>query len=90
MGLEVAGVDMLEGSSGPKILEINSSPGLEGIERASGVDVATAIVQHAERVVTRHKGRRKRAVDARILDAIELERTVAKVRPPRSGRQAAR
>src|SRR5215831_10944274 len=71
MGLEVAGVDMLEGSNGPKILEINSSPGLEGIERASGVDVATAIVQRAERIVTRHKGARaKRAVDARIMDAI--------------------
>jgi hypothetical protein len=52
--------------------------------------VATAIVQHAERIVSRHKGRRKRAVDARILDAIELERTVAKVRAPRSGRTAAR
>ena len=77
--------------SGPKILEINSSPGLEGIERASGVDVATAIVQHAERFVRRGKGRRsKRAVDARILEAIELERTVAKVRAPRSGRTAAR
>jgi ribosomal protein S6--L-glutamate ligase len=85
MGLEVAGVDMLEGSNGPKILEINSSPGLEGIERASGVDVATAIVQHAERIVSRHKGRRKRAVDARILDAIELERTVTRPR-----RQASR
>src|SRR5215470_1975236 len=90
MGLEVAGVDMLEGSGGPKILEINSSPGLEGIERASGVDVATAIVQHAERIVTRHKGPRKRAVDARIMDAIELERMVAKVRLPRSSRTAAR
>src|SRR5690348_2292038 len=90
MGLEVAGVDMLEGSSGPKILEINSSPGLEGIERASGVDVASAIVQHAERFIARHKKTRKRAVDARIVDAIELERMVAKVRPPRSGRQAAR
>ena len=48
MGLEIAGVDMLEGSEGPKILEINSSPGLEGIERASGVDVA-----RAERPATR-------------------------------------
>lgn len=56
MGLEVAGVDMLEGRDGPKILEINSSPGLEGIERTSGVDVATAIVIHAERVAQRsHK-----------------------------------
>ncbi len=48
MGLEVAGVDMLEGKSGPRVLEINSSPGLEGIERASGVDVAAAVVAHAE------------------------------------------
>src|SRR5580693_2084804 len=49
MGLEVAGVDLLESKSGPKILEINSSPGLEGIERASGIDVAGAIIAHAER-----------------------------------------
>lgn len=53
MGLEVAGVDMLESKTGPKILEINSSPGLEGIERTSGVDVAGAIVRHAERVLSR-------------------------------------
>ncbi len=59
MGLEVAGVDMLESRKGPKILEINSSPGLEGIERASGVDVAGAIVAHAERFLARRK-RRKR------------------------------
>ena len=58
MGLEVAGVDMLETREGAKILEINSSPGLEGIERASGVDVAAAIVAHAERYLARH-GRRK-------------------------------
>src|SRR5579872_1232770 len=58
MGLEIAGVDILETREGPKILEINSSPGLEGIERASGVDVAAAIVAHAERYLARH-GRRK-------------------------------
>jgi ribosomal protein S6--L-glutamate ligase len=86
MGLEIAGVDMLEGASGPKILEINSSPGLEGIERASGVDVATAIVMHAERFVTRHKSRPKRELDERISAAVEKER-VLKTRPsarPRS------
>jgi len=83
MGLEVAGVDMLEGTQGPKILEINSSPGLEGIERATGVDVATAIVQHAERFLLRQKGLRKRAVDARISDAIDQERTLPRSRSPR-------
>lgn len=58
MGLEVAGVDMLETREGPKILEINSSPGLEGIERASNVDVAGAIVAHAERYLARRKNRK--------------------------------
>jgi ribosomal protein S6--L-glutamate ligase len=60
MGLEVAGVDMLEGRDGPKILEINSSPGLEGIERTSGVDVAGAIIAHAERFVLRKREKRSR------------------------------
>ena len=60
MGLEVAGVDMLEGKDGPKILEINSSPGLEGIERASGVDVAGAIIAHAERYLEQRRKRRAR------------------------------
>lgn len=63
MGLEVAGVDMLETREGPKILEINSSPGLEGIERASGTDVATAIVIHAERCLARRKHRRPTTLD---------------------------
>jgi len=51
MGLRVAGVDMLESDAGPKIMEVNSSPGLEGIEAATGVDVAGAIVQHIEEEV---------------------------------------
>jgi ribosomal protein S6--L-glutamate ligase len=48
MGLRVAGVDMLETATGPQVLEVNSSPGLEGIEAATGVDVAGAIVAHLE------------------------------------------
>jgi ribosomal protein S6--L-glutamate ligase len=48
MGLEVAGVDMIEGDQGAQVLEVNASPGLEGIEAASGVDVAGAIVAHLE------------------------------------------
>uniref|UniRef100_UPI0025F58542 RimK family alpha-L-glutamate ligase n=1 Tax=uncultured Micrococcus sp. TaxID=114051 RepID=UPI0025F58542 len=46
MGLHVAGVDMLEGENGPLVMEVNSSPGLEGIERATGLDVAGAIVDY--------------------------------------------
>jgi ribosomal protein S6--L-glutamate ligase len=51
MGLRVAGVDMLEGRDGPMIMEVNSSPGLEGIEGATGVDVAGAVVEMIEEEV---------------------------------------
>ena len=46
MGLRVCGVDMLESESGPQVMEVNSSPGLEGIEGATGLDVAGAIVDY--------------------------------------------
>ncbi len=46
MGLRVAGVDMLESASGPQIMEVNSSPGLEGIEGATQLDVAGAVIDH--------------------------------------------
>lgn len=46
LGLEIAGVDILESDNGPLIMELNSSPGLEGIESASKVDVAGAIIEH--------------------------------------------
>ena len=46
MGLRVAGVDMLESDRGPLVMEVNSSPGLEGIETATGLDIAGAIVDY--------------------------------------------
>jgi ribosomal protein S6--L-glutamate ligase len=46
MGLRVAGVDMLEGADGPQVMEVNSSPGLEGIEAATKLDVAGAIIDY--------------------------------------------
>ncbi len=49
LGLRVAGVDMLESSDGPRVMEVNASPGLEGIERATGVDVAGEIMEYLER-----------------------------------------
>lgn len=51
MGLGVAGVDMLQSSNGPLVLEVNSSPGLEGIEAATGKDVAKEIIRYIERNV---------------------------------------
>ncbi len=46
MGLKIAGVDMLEGDEGPSIMEVNSSPGLEGIETATELDIAGAVVDY--------------------------------------------
>lgn len=49
VGLEVAGVDMVRSNTGPKLLEVNSSPGLEGIEAATGVDVAGKMIECLEK-----------------------------------------
>tara|TARA_R110002096_G_scaffold8239_11_gene34628 strand:+ start:14048 stop:15226 length:1179 start_codon:yes stop_codon:yes gene_type:complete len=46
MGLRVAGVDMLEGKTGPQIMEVNSSPGLEGIETCTGLDIAGTVIEY--------------------------------------------
>ena len=51
MGLGVCGVDLLRSNHGPVVMEVNSSPGLEGIEGASGKDVAGIIIQHLEKRV---------------------------------------
>lgn len=51
LGAGVAGVDLIESRSGPLVLEVNSSPGLEGIERATGEDVASAVLEHLESLV---------------------------------------
>jgi len=60
LGLNVAGVDLLRSGRGPLVIEVNSSPGLEGMERASGVDVAGAMIEflehHARRGETQTRG----------------------------------
>jgi len=48
LGLNVAGVDLLRSNHGPVVMEVNSSPGLEGIERATGLDIADRIVRYIE------------------------------------------
>jgi ribosomal protein S6--L-glutamate ligase len=49
MGLNVAGVDLLRSNHGPLVMEVNSSPGLEGIEKTTGVDVAKSIIEFMEK-----------------------------------------
>ncbi len=57
MGLNVCGVDLLRTHHGPVVMEVNSSPGLEGIEKATGIDVATKIIEYVETHVTPHHTR---------------------------------
>jgi ribosomal protein S6--L-glutamate ligase len=51
LGLRVAGVDLIESHEGPMVIEVNSSPGLEGIQTTTGVDVAAAVIEHIEHEV---------------------------------------
>jgi ribosomal protein S6--L-glutamate ligase len=58
MGLDVAGVDLVRSDRGPLILEVNSSPGLEGIEKTSGKDIASLMIEYLEKnVATKKKSR---------------------------------
>ncbi|MCJ8167266.1 30S ribosomal protein S6--L-glutamate ligase [Pontibacter sp. E15-1] len=50
LGLDIAGVDMLQSERGPLILEVNSSPGLEGIEKATQTDIASKIIEYTEKL----------------------------------------
>lgn len=59
MGLAVAGVDMLPSNRGPLVLEVNSSPGLEGIEKATGVDIAGKIISYIEFLANKRPARDK-------------------------------
>lgn len=59
MGLNVAGVDLLRSNHGPVVMEVNSSPGLEGVEKATGVDVAGAIIDFLEKNTAPNKTKTK-------------------------------
>lgn len=62
--LSVAGVDILTTDNGPKVLEVNSSPGLEGIEKATGKDIASLMIEHVEtkvRPLARYRNRKSKA-----------------------------
>ncbi|MBI1951105.1 MAG: RimK family alpha-L-glutamate ligase, partial [Acidobacteria bacterium] len=59
MGLQLAGVDMLESQGGPKVVEVNSSPGFEGLERWTGVDIAAAIIEFAVAFARSYRRRKK-------------------------------
>ena len=59
LGLNVCGVDMLRSKNGPLVLEVNSSPGIEGLEKATGIDVAAPMIEFFERYAAPHNTRTK-------------------------------
>lgn len=73
MGLAVAGVDLLRSETGPKVLEVNSSPGLEGIEKTSGKDVAGLLIEQIESHVRTMTGPPRRRTKTRTAHAAQVE-----------------
>lgn len=61
LALNIAGVDIIESNSGPKVMEVNSSPGFEGLERATGQDVARKIIEYTVQYAEKAKERKKAA-----------------------------
>ncbi|MFN7097808.1 MAG: 30S ribosomal protein S6--L-glutamate ligase, partial [Gammaproteobacteria bacterium] len=59
IGLNIAGVDILRSERGPLIMEVNASPGLEGIEKATNKDIATMIIEFIEENAKPNKTRTK-------------------------------
>lgn len=55
VGLKVCGVDLIRSNSGPKVIEVNASPGLEGVEGTTGIDIAGLMIEHIEKHVVRRK-----------------------------------
>jgi ribosomal protein S6--L-glutamate ligase len=62
LGLRMAGVDMIESKEGAMVMEVNSSPGLEGIQKTTGVDVAKATIEHIERELASLAGAERKRV----------------------------
>ncbi|MGA9547657.1 MAG: alpha-L-glutamate ligase, partial [Rhodomicrobium sp.] len=61
LGLKFAGVDILRSSKGPLLLEVNSSPGLEGVEKTTGADIAGQVLDYIEHRTFRTRLRLKKA-----------------------------
>jgi len=59
MGLKFAGVDMLRSERGPLIMEVNSSPGLEGVEKATGLDIASTVIQYIVKEASKNSHKKR-------------------------------
>lgn len=62
LNLKIAGVDMLRSDRGPLVIDVNSSPGLEGIEKATGIDIASEVIKYIERSIKQPVSKRKDSI----------------------------
>jgi ribosomal protein S6--L-glutamate ligase len=86
MGLGVAGVDMLPSSRGPLVMEVNSSPGLEGIEKSTEIDVAGKIIEYLELKYEKKQKRKKKKSDISVeAEKIETYHDFVEVLTPAAG-----
>lgn len=60
LGLQIAGVDLMDSAQGPMVIEVNSSPGFEGIEKATGLNIARMIIRHIKSVAKKPRTKRSR------------------------------
>lgn len=67
MGLDISGVDILRTKKGPKVIEVNSNPGIEGISKGSGIDVAAKVVNFIEHRVDKYGAKRKKPMPKRMM-----------------------
>lgn len=71
--MDIAGVDMLESRDGPLVLEVNSSPGLEGIEGASGVSIAGAVARHLNASLENYRAQQEIEAEIAQLDDLDVQ-----------------
>lgn len=87
LGLEIAGVDMMESHQGPLIIEVNSSPGFEGIERATGLNIAQAIMKHMIKQSRKGKAKARKLQAVRKANAPKKRNSAARPAPSPAGRR---
>ena len=76
LGLGIAGVDMLQSKRGPLVLEVNSSPGLEGIEKATSLDIAGRIIDYTAELAVKKKVKKVKKDSA----AVDMQSDIPKGR----------
>ncbi len=90
LGLEIAGVDIMQSHDGPLVLEVNSSPGFEGIEKATGLNIAKAILKHMIAKSRENRRSRRGQYASSLWDGLEKGTGQLKVERKKTTKKAAK